>query len=454
MKNLSISILNVENIPQFLEKLKNAQEKIENQKIENLFNITIHFDVMDNVFVPNTGIDIEEISNVKKYNYYIDTHLMVSNPVKDNYIDRTLELGCKDITIHYEIEEFEKALEYLLMKKKDIKDLKIGVSIKPSTNIEVLDKYIDKIDKVLVMSVEPGFGGQKYLDSATEKIAILKEKYPQLFVQVDGGVNEETLNLPIRVNVDSVVVGSYITKHEDEILDRLCILNGILDIEELPKEANLDFEKRTVQAVEGGYAQGDVLLGIRVPRKRKLAKEWSKVITLNALNFFISSPIHDYRQFAVFCLDLIINKDNFEKIKLFIDKNLEYINNWDLVDSLAPICIGKQILSKTDNEVYTLLRKYTKSSRVWTKRIGIVSLLSLARDNRKEVIFKVLDDVFYEEYHLYQKASGWVLRELYKVNPKDTLEYLIKKNNKKKIPSILKSYAIEKMSKEEKDSLK
>lgn len=455
MKNLSISILNVDNIPTFLDKLKRAEEILKKEKIKDSFNISIHFDVMDNKFVPNNGIDIEKISKVNNFNYYIDTHLMVQKPIADGYIDRAIELGCRDITIHYEIDDFDRALDYLLKKKEELDGkLKIGVSIKPNTDVTKLEKYINKIDKVLIMSVEPGFGGQKYIDFATDKIEYIKSKYPSIFVQVDGGVNEDTLKSPIRADVDSVVVGSYITKAEDKIIDRLCVLNGILDIETAPHEANIEFEKRTIQAVEGGYAQGDILLGIKVPRIRAIAKKWYKVITFDALSYFISSKIHDYRRFAIFCLDLIVNKDNYDKVKNFIDNNTQHINNWDLVDSLAPICISKQILDKTDKEIYNILRKYTKSSNIWTKRIGIVSLLYIAKENRKKVVFDVIDDVFYEQFHLYQKASGWVLRELYKVNPEDTLQYLIQKNKERKIPNILKSYATEKMTKEEKERIK
>lgn len=455
MKNLSISILNVDNIPLFLNKLKETEELLKNKKINDGFNISIHFDVMDNKFVPNTGIDIEKIIDVNKFKFYIDTHLMVEKPIEDGYIDRTIELGCRDITIHYEINDFSNALDYLLKKKKELNgNLKIGVSIKPNTNVTQIEKYINQIDKILVMSVEPGFGGQKYIDSATDKIEYIKTKYPNIFVQVDGGVNEDTLMYPLRSNVDSVVVGSYITKHYENILDKLCILNCILDIETAPHEANIEFERRTIQAVEGGYAEGDILLGIKVPRIRAIAKKWYKVITFDALNFFIKSNIHDYRRFAIFCLDLIVNQENYNIVKDFIDNNIEHINNWDLVDSMAPICIGKQILDKTDRQIYDILREYTKSSNIWTKRIGIVSLLYIAKENRKKVVFEVLDDVLYEDFHLYQKASGWVLRELYKVNPKDTLEYLIRKNKERKIPTILKSYATEKMTKEEKERIK
>ena len=150
----------------------------------------------------------------------------------------------------------------------------------------------------------------------------------------------------------------------------------------------------------------------------------------------------------------MVNENNKDDIKEFIDENIKYINNWDLVDSVAPICIGKQLILKDDNYIYNVLREYTKSNDIWIKRIGIVSLLYLAKANRKESVFRVLDDVFFENYHLFQKATGWVLRELYKVNPKDTLMYLVEKSKMGKIPSILMSYATEKMSIEEKSFLR
>lgn len=453
MKNLSISILNVDDIPTFLKQLDSIQHSLNESKVEDKFNITIHFDVMDNKFVPNRGIDIEKIKIVREYGYYVDTHLMVEKPIEDGYIDRTIEYGCQDITIHYEIDDFDKNLNYLLKKKDELNgELKIGVSIKPNTDISVLKKYVGKIDKILIMSVEPGFGGQSYIESSTEKIGRVKTEYKNIFVQVDGGINSQTLSKAL--NVDSLVVGSYLTKKIDELKDRIDILNIILNIETTPKEANLEFEKRTIQAVEGGYAQGDILLGIRVPRLRKLAKLWYNIVSLNTLRFFITSKIHDYRRFAIFCLVNKVNSNNKNEIKEFIDENLIYINNWDLVDSVAPICIGKQLINEDDEYIYNVLRDYTKSEDVWTKRIGIVSLLYIAKENRKDVVFRVLDDVFYEEYHLFQKATGWVLRELYKVNPNDTLMYLVDKNNNKKIPNILKSYATEKMSSKEKSMLK
>ena len=448
MSNLSISILNVENISCFLDKLKEYEQKLSNIKTDELFNITIHFDVMDNVFVPNTGIDIEKIKIVKDNGFYVDTHLMVAKPVEDGYIDKAIENGCRDITIHYEIENFEYALNYLINKKNELNgDFKIGVSIKPKTEISCLEKYIEKIDKVLIMSVEPGFGGQKYIDSVTKKVEELNAKYKNKYIQIDGGINDETIIYPIRNNINSIVVGSYLTKSIDDLFDKICILNIIKQIEKLPKEADINFETKILNTP-------NILLGIKVPTLRKLTKVWYNIISQKALSYFIKSNIHDYRRFAVFCLAYCVNKDNKENIKAFIDEHIEYLNSWDLVDACAPTCIGKQLINESDDKIYNILRIYTKSDNIFIKRVGIVSLLYLAKENRYKAIFKVIDDVFYDEYHLIQKANGWVLRELYKVNSKEVLKYLVNKNKIKKIPSILKSYTIEKMSINEKQMLK
>lgn len=448
MSNLSISILNVENISCFLDRLKEYEQKLSNIKTDELFNITIHFDVMDNVFVPNTGIDIEKIKIVKDNGFYVDTHLMVAKPVEDGYIDKAIENGCRDITIHYEIESFEYALNYLINKKNELNgDLKIGVSIKPKTEISCLEKYIEKIDKVLIMSVEPGFGGQKYIDFVTKKVEELNAKYKNKYIQIDGGINDETIIYPIRNNINSIVVGSYLTKSIDDLFDKICILNIIKQIEELPKEADINFETKILNTQ-------NILLGIKVPTLRKLTKVWYNIVSQKTLSYFIKSNIHDYRRFAVFCLVYCVNKDNKENIKAFIDEHIEYLNSWDLVDACAPTCIGKQLISESDDKIYNILCIYTKSDNIFIKRVGIVSLLYLAKENRYKAIFKVIDDVFYDEYHLIQKANGWVLRELYKVNSKEVLKYLVNKNKIKKIPSILKSYAIEKMSIDEKQMLK
>ena len=224
MINISISLLKLKDTDYdiFLSRLNEIKKKYDKM------DITIHFDIMDNIFVPNTGIDINKMEKVKEYDLYIDTHLMVEDP-KD-YIDTSLKLGSNDITIHYEIPEFKKCLTYLLEKKKSLNsNLKIGVSIKPGTDVKLLEKYIEDIDKVLVMSVEPGFGGQKYIEGANEKIAYIKEKYDNVFVQVDGGVNDKTLEMPLESGADSFVIGSYLTDNIEELDNKFKIISGIVE---------------------------------------------------------------------------------------------------------------------------------------------------------------------------------------------------------------------------------
>ena len=110
---------------------------------------------------------------------------------------------------------------------------------------------------------------------------------------------------------------------------------------------------------------------------------WYNIVSLNTLSYFIKSDIHDYRRFAVFCLVNMVNENNKSVIKEFIDESIVYLNNWDLVDACVPICIGKQIKNESDEYIYSVLREYTKSENIWTKRIGIVSLLYIAKENRK-----------------------------------------------------------------------
>ena len=108
MKNLSISLLNVKDISKYLKRLKEIEQDLEKTKIKKRFDISIHFDVMDNKFVPNTGIDISKIDEVNKFNYYIDTHLMIENPIYDKYIEDTINMDFLDININYKIKNFKK----------------------------------------------------------------------------------------------------------------------------------------------------------------------------------------------------------------------------------------------------------------------------------------------------------------------------------------------------------
>lgn len=473
-KNISISILNSENIPKFFEDLKSIKEKMDSIKIkDSLFRVNIHFDVMDGKFVKNLGIDLKYIKMAKDMGFYADTHLMVSEPIIDKYVENAILYGTDELTIHYEIENFEETLNYLnkrkdkLLKEKG-KKLILGIAINPNTNVGKLVKYKNEFDKLLVMTVEAGYGGQKYIEDMNEKIKEARKLFPSHIIQIDGGVNMKTLEYPLRIGVDSFVMGTYLVSLEKEKLyNKLISLSIKKDIEELPKDINMEFEKTILQIVPGGYAQGDEMVGINVPNIRKLSNKWYKYINFDILDDYISSNYHEYRRFAIFCLsnkvkECIKNIDkniNIEEniniisnINSYVEKNIEFVNNWDLTDEVAPNITARYLeCLKSDKARKEKLNEYLNSTNTWKKRIGIVSMLIFAKNGNDKLVLWLIDKVLYEEYHLFQKASGWVLRELYKVKPEVVVNYLKDNNKIKKIPNILVSYACEKMTKEEKN---
>ena len=172
----------------------------------------LHIDVMDGKFVPNITIGPLVMKNFKKEinNMVMDVHLMIADPVK--YAPEFAKAGADIITFHYEAVKFaEVAIEEI--KKLGVK---VGISIKPLTDINVLDDLLDKVDLVLIMSVEPGFGGQEFIPSALDKIRYLakarKDKGYKYLIEVDGGINKETAKLCAEAGVDILVAGSYIFK--------------------------------------------------------------------------------------------------------------------------------------------------------------------------------------------------------------------------------------------------
>ncbi len=475
--DISISILDAKDKVTFLNSLVKAKENIQSLDVKtNIYKLNIHFDVMDLKFVPNVGVDLKYVEIAKKMGFFADVHLMVQKPVEDKFIDKAIEYGADNITIHYEIENFEESLKYLLKMKKKIydkenKNFTIGVSLKPNTKIDVLKKYISKIDRILLMSVEPGKGGQKFIDKINDKIIFAKEKYKNTIIQIDGGINEKTICKPIREGIDSIVIGSYLSKSLNftELYNKILILNCIHTIEKTPRRANMKLDTTTLQVVDGGYGENDILLGINVPDIRKCANVWYKYIGIECIRYFFSSPFHDYRRFAIFCIINNINilykkvlKDNKDKnslkqikdyFKLFED-NIMYVNNWDLTDVAGPNIFAYILYMSNEKQKKKKLYKYLNSNNFWTKRIAIVSMLNFVKNDYLELPLEVCDYVLYDNFHLFQKATGWVLRELYKKEPKVIVEYLHDKNKIKKLPSILLSYACEKMTIMEKEKIR
>ena len=171
----------------------------------------LHLDIMDGVFVNNKTWDILEIKDLINNNKPLDVHLMVSDVYK--YVDEYKTLNPDFITFHYEVDlDIMDIINYI--KKFNIK---VGLSIKPNTKVEEIIPYLPFIDLVLVMSVEPGFGGQEFITNSVDKIKKLKELKGDFLIEVDGGINNQTIDLV--KDVDIAVIGSYITSgnYEEKI---------------------------------------------------------------------------------------------------------------------------------------------------------------------------------------------------------------------------------------------
>lgn len=192
---LSVSILNAESKKEMIKLLNETEVSY------------IHFDVMDGKFVKHKSLPIEEIKELSKLSSKkIDIHLMVDDPIE--YIENIKEISnIEYITIHLEI---DKNIKNILSKIKNY-GYKCGLSIKPNTDITALIPYLEDIDLILLMTVEPGLGGQKYIYSSTYKLKelrkIIKDK---IKIEVDGGINNTTIKEVLEADI--AVVGSYITQ--------------------------------------------------------------------------------------------------------------------------------------------------------------------------------------------------------------------------------------------------
>ena len=173
----------------------------------------IHVDVMDGHFVPNITIGIPVVKSIKKVTSLpLDVHLMIENPEK--YIEDFANAGADILTFHYEAVKKEN-IKSLITKIKNL-GAKAGLSIKPKTQPEEILEFLPDLDLVLVMTVEPGFGGQKFMADCAEKIKVIKQHATQnLFIQVDGGINAETGEICTKYGANSLVAGSYIYKAEN-----------------------------------------------------------------------------------------------------------------------------------------------------------------------------------------------------------------------------------------------
>ncbi len=164
----------------------------------------LHIDVMDGHFVPNMSFAVPVVETLRKYTkLFFDVHLMIDNP--EEYIDRFIDAGADGVTFH--IEAVKDAENCIKMIKKRGK--LVGISISPDTPVSAVEPYLDKIDMVLVMTVYPGLGGQKYIKAMDEKIKYLREKTgPDFKIQIDGGVREDNIRSALDAGANVIVAGT------------------------------------------------------------------------------------------------------------------------------------------------------------------------------------------------------------------------------------------------------
>ena len=164
----------------------------------------LHLDVMDGIFVPNISFGIPVIQSLRKYvNTVFDVHLMITQPEK--YIQNFIDVGADVVTFHLEAtENVEECINIIKSNGK-----KVGIAISPKTPAEKLIPYIDKIDMALCMTVEPGYGGQKYMPEMEDKVRKIREAAgPDFDIQVDGGISAANVMAPVTAGANVIVAGT------------------------------------------------------------------------------------------------------------------------------------------------------------------------------------------------------------------------------------------------------
>lgn len=190
----------------------NVQRDVE--MINNSSADWFHIDVMDGVFVPNISFGFPVIQAIKKHaTKPLDVHIMIVNP--DQFVEEFAKVGTDILTVHYE------ACTHLHRTIQLIKShgMKAGIALNPHTNVNVLEDVIADLDLVLIMSVNPGFGGQKFIENAVEKVGKLKQlissNNSKALIEVDGGVNLETGKRLVAAGADALVAGSFVFNSEN-----------------------------------------------------------------------------------------------------------------------------------------------------------------------------------------------------------------------------------------------
>lgn len=176
----------------------------------------LHVDIMDGHFVPNLSFGPDITKQIRQHSkLFMDVHIMVEDA--NHYSDVFIEAGADLLTFHLEACEDANSVKAIIDKIKQ-KGVKVGLSIRPQTNVEALFEYLDSIDLVLIMSVNPGYGGQSFMEEAVDRIKMLRNEIDSrklnVLIEVDGGINAETGYKVARAGADVLVAGSYVFKND------------------------------------------------------------------------------------------------------------------------------------------------------------------------------------------------------------------------------------------------
>jgi len=170
----------------------------------------IHMDVMDGAFVPQITFGSKMVESLKAHTKLpLDVHLMIHNPIK--HIDVFAKAGADIITFHGEAADDVTAV----IDKIKENGKKAGMSIKPNTPVSFIEEHLDRLDMVLIMTVEPGYGGQELIADTLEKVRILRKMHPELDIEVDGGINQDTIGTALDAGANVIVAGSYVFSGQD-----------------------------------------------------------------------------------------------------------------------------------------------------------------------------------------------------------------------------------------------
>ena len=194
-----------------------------NQEIKEVekYADLIHVDIMDGIFVPPTTVNADFVKTIKT-KLPLDVHLMVHEP-SDSYIKGFVDAGAYSVTVHEEAcKDLSKQIGFI--KKNGIKAC---ISIKPNTSLDKLKKYLEIVDMVLVMTVEPGWAGQKFIEATMPKVKELRKLKPMLDIEVDGGINQMTARTAFEAGANVFVAGTSIFSKKDRVAAIKEILQGL-----------------------------------------------------------------------------------------------------------------------------------------------------------------------------------------------------------------------------------